>query len=496
MPMPPHARPRRAPGLALAALFLLGGCGSDGPTGPTTPDPSITTTELADGMVGEPYSEGVNATGGGGDYTWDVLSGALPPGLDASPEDLTGDDLVVTGVPEQGGSFAFVLQVRVPDGRTDTTRFTIDIVGAPAAGVIETPRLAPALAGAIYTVQLAAVQDATTDYTWSVVDGALPDGLELQADGQFDGVPTTVGTFTFTVRASSAEWTGSETYTLRVVEENPDRYDITVFPVVDVPDGLEQNVADAVARWEAAIVGDVPASITPNGLFNPGECGGFGDMLEGVPADDILILVNIDSIDGLRGVLAQAGPCTIRSSTGIPVAGVLTLDEVDLEAFTSQETVTDIIQHEMGHVIGMGSLWEFQELVTGVGGVDPRYTGAEAVAAYQAAGGTEETIPVENEGGEGTRDSHWRESVFDRELMTGFSEQDGVDMFLSRMSIASLADLGYTVDLAAADDGDLLPSLLARDYERTPDAGRDIVGYGPVRTVPESIPVRPVGGTQ
>ncbi|MGH7536194.1 MAG: leishmanolysin-related zinc metalloendopeptidase [Gemmatimonadales bacterium] len=58
-------------------------------------------------------------------------------------------------------------------------------------------------------------------------------------------------------------------------------------------------------------------------------------------------------------------------------------------------------------------------------------------------------VPVEDQGGPGTADAHWRKSVFDNEIMTGWLNQ-GVNP-LSAMSIASMADAGYTVALSAAD---------------------------------------------
>lgn len=68
------------------------------------------------------------------------------------------------------------------------------------------------------------------------------------------------------------------------------------------------------------------------------------------------------------------------------------------------------------------------------------------------------TVPLEDTGAPGTRDNHWRESVFGAELMTGYLN-DGVNP-LSRLSVASLADLGYQVDVTQADAYSA-PSLLA-----------------------------------
>jgi hypothetical protein len=44
-------------------------------------------------------------------------------------------------------------------------------------------------------------------------------------------------------------------------------------------------------------------------------------------------------------------------------------------------------------------------------------------------------VPVESSGGSGTRDAHWRESVFTNELMTGYAGP-GRDLPLSRMTIS------------------------------------------------------------
>ena len=66
-------------------------------------------------------------------------------------------------------------------------------------------------------------------------------------------------------------------------------------------------------------------------------------------------------------------------------------------------------------------------------------------------------VPVENTGGPGTRDSHWREDVFRNELMTGFIGDSGNPM--SGVTIGSLKDLGYQVDMSAAEPYSL-PNLV------------------------------------
>jgi hypothetical protein len=153
----------------------------------------------------------------------------------------------------------------------------------------------------------------------------------------------------------------------------------------------------------------------------------------------------------------------------------------------------------MNHVVGFGTIWEDKGLIKAptfayslpafpdsavlTGSVDPRFTGSTAMAQCSALGGSanhctsNNGVAVETCGDPGTADGHWREMfttnctgstarspvggtpAFDAELMTGYAEAT-VAMPWSTMSIASFQDLGYTVNLLAAD-AFTVPSLLS-----------------------------------
>ncbi len=208
---------------------------------------------------------------------------------------------------------------------------------------------------------------------------------------------------------------------------------------------------DAAARWEEIIVGDIP----DYGGSLP--IGGCQPVLEAGGVDDVIIYVTVDSIDGSGGVLGRAGPCYYRTVGGVfPITGIMELDEADLADMQAAGLLEDVIVHEMGHVLGFGTLWNASsnDFLVGGGTADPHFNGAAAIAAFDAAGGASRTdpkVPVENTGGAGTRDGHWRESVHDSELMTGWIEGGGVINPLSAITIASFADMGYTVNMDAAD---------------------------------------------
>lgn len=190
----------------------------------------------------------------------------------------------------------------------------------------------------------------------------------------------------------------------------------------------------AAAKWESIIVGDLP-----NASY-------FGTIV-----DDVLIAASSAPIDGAGRILGQAGPDAFRSGSRLPYHGSMEFDSADLASMQSNGTLLAVILHEMGHVLGVGTIWSSRGLLAGAGTSNPRFTGSQAVAAYNQIFGTSVSgVPVENTGGSGTRDSHWRESTFTTELMTGWVGP-GYNMPISRITVGSLADLGYSVNMAAAD---------------------------------------------
>jgi Big-like domain-containing protein/leishmanolysin len=219
--------------------------------------------------------------------------------------------------------------------------------------------------------------------------------------------------------------------------------------------------AQAEVRWEQVIRGDL---VNGSVDVKAGECGTGTPALNEV-VDDVLILASFRNLDGPGNILAQAGPCLIRDANNddqfevgdLPGVGVMTFDAEDLDFVQQNGVLGAVVMHEMGHVLGIGSLWSSMKLLADpvrVGGsaADPHFTGTKALNAFDAAGGAsypDAKVPVENTGGAGTVDSHWRESIFDTELMTGFV--DLTSNPLSAVTAASLADEGYQIDQTKTD---------------------------------------------
>lgn len=471
--------------LVSGAMLVALACGSDGGTGPGEPQPEplvITTGTLPAAVVDEPYTGSVIAEGGDGGYFWELVSGGLPPGLDLEVEDLPTNDVLITGTPSSAGTFDFTLRVSKDDGQSTTRTFMLAVLAERPDLAIQRALLPPGLVGGSYEAPLRPT-GGDGSYDWSVASGALPPGLSLTSDGRIRGQPTSTDTSTFTIRLRSGGFSVERTYRVPVVAHRTGRYDITTLTVVEVPASIRPHLDAALERWQDVISGDLGAVAIPVDFLTGDFCGGFGDGVNGTAADDMILLINIVSIDGPAKILGQAGPCGLRGSD-LPFAGRLTLDADDLEPLVGTQKLTDLITHEIGHAVGFGTIWDRLDLLAGAGTNDPRFTGARAIAEFRALGGTGD-VPLENEGGEGTIESHWREAVFSNELMTGFIEATGVAQPLSRVSVASIEDLGYQVDYSAADGFVLgAPSGLSALYG-TGTAAYDVALGGRVRILDE-----------
>ena len=82
--------------------------------------------------------------------------------------------------------------------------FTITSAQAISPLAIQNATTPEGIIGQPYTHTLTAT-GGVGPYTWSVIDGTLPDALLLAADGTIAGTPSAVGTYTFTVLLTDSE---------------------------------------------------------------------------------------------------------------------------------------------------------------------------------------------------------------------------------------------------------------------------------------------------
>ena len=188
-------------------------------------------------------------------------------------------------------------------------------------------------------------------------------------------------------------------------------------------------------------------------------------FFRGKVIDDIRIDAELFFDDG-SGILGWAGPEWYRTADGQPLTATMGFNLAYTDGLLADETWSDVLSHEMLHSIGFGTMWDYMGLLSGGGTDNPTFTGANSTLIYEtavkdatgadaliASGG----VPLEQDGGSGTNDSHWNEIGpipddgtypflaegeigFGDEVMTGYINSTN---YLSEMTVASLEDFGY-----------------------------------------------------
>lgn len=248
---------------------------------------------------------------------------------------------------------------------------------------------------------------------------------------------------------------------------------------------IQQSFETAATIVRGTITGALTNVTLPSDFKNVSECDasltGFDDVPRTV-ISGLVVYISVVPIDGLGGTLGSAGPCIVRSASQkyLPALGIMRLDAADVNNLAAGGYLTTVILHELLHVLGFGTIWIDNNLLSGEGTADARFLGAGARAAcadlHGGATVCASSVPVHSSDGAGSRDTHWRESVFGNEIMTPFLEQ-GPNPY-SAMTIRSLGDLGYVVSTALANQFTIATAAL----RAAPDTAAPIAEFAePIR---------------
>lgn len=173
-------------------------------------------------------------------------------------------------------------------------------------------------------------------------------------------------------------------------------------------------------------------------------------IVDGKLIDDVNFKISATNLDGAGGTAAQTKIDFMRFGTMLPAQSITQFDAADIAELESSGELFSVVQHELLHGLGFGNLWEAKGLVDYAGTPLAQYNGKEAVKAFNELGGLTDNIALENEGN-GSAGLHWNESLFQDEAMTAdYNNGKGGNAPISAVTIASLADLGYQVNLNRA----------------------------------------------
>ncbi|NNC89202.1 MAG: hypothetical protein HKN82_12150 [Akkermansiaceae bacterium] len=217
----------------------------------------------------------------------------------------------------------------------------------------------------------------------------------------------------------------------------------------------------------------------------------------GITKTTLTIDAHDEFSDGVGGILATAGPNQAVSWGGYIIThfnnpgpgdydGFMEFDSADVDVMFAdgvgwENALFQTVLHEMAHVLGFGTLWEFNN-VYDASGAPGQYTGAAGLATYQAEFNQPAAafVPVELQGGAGTAHGHWNEEftppsgphppngitdAFGRDLgddiLTGWTGPGSTSQqWLSETSAYSLEDIGFLIAYSAMPEPSL-PALLA-----------------------------------
>jgi putative cell wall-binding protein/protocatechuate 3,4-dioxygenase beta subunit len=328
--------------------------GDDNPPDDVQP-PVITTTTLPSATVGETYSATL-ATSDGRGGNWTVA--AIEPATETLPPGLVLDGATISGTPTEAGTFSFTLTFTDDDELSTSVDVSIDVAEVAVKGLeITLSSLPDAGLGVPYGQSLTAT-GGVEPYTWSIVSGDLPAGLELSEDGVISGTPTETKSVTLTIQvADSAATVVSKEFSMsmgtdpgviqgtvtagpedepvasvtvdiyEVGESTPEYHPMTnvdgSFRVDDVP------IGSYVVCFDASTATNGPSAA---GYFDECHDGvswlAGGGVPEGATSVDIVSSTTYTVDAQLREAAGFTG--TITDASGAPLAGVqVTLFDVN-----------------------------------------------------------------------------------------------------------------------------------------------------------------------
>lgn len=220
----------------------------------------------------------------------------------------------------------------------------------------------------------------------------------------------------------------------------------------------------AAQKWMNLITGDLEPYVAQSNLdVFPCIMDNNGrNILRCGNIDDLIIAYSVVPIDGAGKILGSAGPQYVRDSSYspgryLPFSGFMMFDSADWANMKTRGYLQAVVEHEMGHVLGFGTIWYRFNLLT-PSNCDSLASNQQTFTATFTGAAAKQALPlihysggspiVESKGGSGTACGHWSESVYGRELMTGYVSMKANP--LSYLTAYSLRDMGYTIDASSS----------------------------------------------
>jgi hypothetical protein len=225
----------------------------------------ITTTSVPAGTGLQPYDAKLAATGGTPPYKW---AASLPGGLSINPS--TGE---ITGTPTSFGSgLPFLVTVTDSNGLTASATFSASLSAPAPPPQINSANPPTGFVNVSYNYTFTST-GGNGNVSFGLGSGAIPPGLNLDNTGLMKGVPTTAGSYTFSVTVTDADGLSSSASFTVAIKPQPLNI-ITPGPLASVTVGAAINITftafGGVPPYTFSATGTLPpgTSIAANGTLS------------------------------------------------------------------------------------------------------------------------------------------------------------------------------------------------------------------------------------
>jgi hypothetical protein len=155
-----------------------------------------TSSPLLSGEVSAPYTTTIGGQGGTQPYTFTVVSGSLPPGLNLASNG------VLSGTPTTANAYTFGVRLTDATGHnSNNVVFGLTII--PAVVITTSSPLPSATQSSAYSTTMAA-SGGTTPYAWSLTSQTGSNGWSVSPAGLVTGTPGTVETDVLSIKVTDA----------------------------------------------------------------------------------------------------------------------------------------------------------------------------------------------------------------------------------------------------------------------------------------------------